>query len=218
MLCAVDLASGRRYGRLMPNAPSFEFWFDFSSPYAYFGALQVEEVAARHRRAVTWRPFLLGPVFAATGMQSLSRTPIRGDYARRDWARLARRMRVPFRIPDKHPVVSVTPARAFYWIEQRDSATAIRFARRIFTAYYADGLDMTERPLVLGIAAELGLDTDALNSALDADDLKQVFRARTDEALGRGIFGSPFFIVDGEPFWGADRLAMIDDWLGRGGW
>ena len=204
----------------MPDAPtpSFEFWFDFSSPYAYFGALQVEEVAARHRRTVSWRPFLLGPLFAATGMQSLSKTPIRGDYARHDWTRLARRLAVPFRIPDKHPVLSVTPGRAFYWIEARDAERAVRFAKRIFTSYYVDGRDMTDRALVLAIAAELGVDAAALAAALESDELKQSFRARSDEALARGIFGSPFFVIDGEPFWGTDRLAMIDDWLARGGW
>lgn len=198
--------------------PSFEFWFDFSSPYAYFGALQVDDVAARHGRTVSWRPFLLGSAFAATGMQSLSKTPIRGDYARHDWARLARRLSVPFRIPDKHPVVSVTPGRVFYWIEKSDPEIAVRFAKRVFASYFADGRDVTERPLVLDIAADLGVDRTALDAALDTEELKQLFRARTDEALARGIFGSPFFVIDGEPFWGADRLPMIDDWLARGGW
>lgn len=198
--------------------PSFEFWFDFSSPYGYFGALQVEDVAARHARPVSWRPFLLGSAFAATGMQSLSRTPIRGDYARHDWARLARRLSVPFCIPARHPVVSVVPGRAFYWIEQAAPTAANGFARRIFTAYFAEGRDVTDIGLVLDIAAGLGVDRDALAAALASDELKQLFRRRTDEALARGIFGSPFFIVDGEPFWGADRLAMIDEWLARGGW
>jgi len=195
-----------------------EFWFDFASPYAYFGALQVDEVAARHDREVVWRPFLLGAAFKATGMQPLTNMPIRGDYARRDWARTARGLSVPFRLPDNHPFASVVAARAFYFIEQGDAETAIRFARHVFALTFGDGRDVTDRALVLDIAAGAGADAAALAAALDTPALKQALRARTEEAIARGIFGSPFFIVDGEPFWGADRLPMIDEWLSRGGW
>ena len=73
-------------------ADMLEFWFDFSSPYAYFGALDIEALAAKHKRRVLWRPFLLGAAFKTTGMQPLINMPMRGDYARRDWARLARRV------------------------------------------------------------------------------------------------------------------------------
>ena len=47
---------------------------------------------------------------------------------------------------------------------------------------------------------------------------KDALRARTDEALAKGVFGAPFVIVDGEGFWGSDRLAMVEQWLQRGGW
>jgi 2-hydroxychromene-2-carboxylate isomerase len=90
-----------------------EFWFDFSSPYAYFASLQIEAVADRHQRAVRWRPFLLGPAFRLTGMQPLTNTPLRGDYARRDWSRLARELRVPFALPEPHPIATLAPGRAF---------------------------------------------------------------------------------------------------------
>jgi 2-hydroxychromene-2-carboxylate isomerase len=195
-----------------------EFWFDFASPYAYFGALQVDEVAARHDRDVVWRPFLLGAAFATTGMQPLTGMPMRGDYARRDWARMARGLSVPFRLPGNHPFSSVTAARAFYFIAHDDAEAAVRFARHAFALTFGDGRDMTDRALIVDIAAGVGCDPAALDAGLDTQELKQVLRARTDEALARGIFGSPFFIVDGEPFWGADRLPMIDEWLTRGGW
>jgi hypothetical protein len=86
-----------------------EFWFDFASPYAYFATFGIEDVAARHGRTVLWRPFLLGAVFEVTGMQTFDRTPLRGDYAHRDWARLARRMNVPFVPPSGPPALTVAP-------------------------------------------------------------------------------------------------------------
>ena len=77
-----------------------EFWFDFASGYAYFAALEIEALAERHSRTVAWRPFTLGAAFKVTGAQGLSRTPLKRDYARRDWQRLARLKGVPFNLPE----------------------------------------------------------------------------------------------------------------------
>jgi 2-hydroxychromene-2-carboxylate isomerase len=195
-----------------------EFWFDFSSPYAYFASVQIEEVAQRHSRQVIWKPFLLGPAFKVTGMQPLSRTPLRGDYARRDWTRLARMLGIEFTLPDAHPVVTLAPGRAFYWIQERQPDIAVQFARRVFHAYYVEELDIGVTDVVLEVAAELGVERVALAEALQDERLKQRFREAGDEALSRGIFGSPFFMVDDEPFWGSDRVPMIDRWLATGGW
>lgn len=195
-----------------------EFWFDFTSPYAYFASIEVESVAARHGRAVTWRPFLLGAAFKTTGMQALTKTPMRGDYARHDWARLARRLGAPLAFPAVHPALTVAAGRAFLWLEAAQPELAVPFARAIFAAHFGRGEDIGETERVLAIAAAEAADRGRLAEALDSADLKDRFRARTESALARGVFGSPFFFVDGEPFWGADRLPMIDEWLSRGGW
>lgn len=195
-----------------------EFWFDFSSPYAYFASVQIDEVGLRHSRQVIWRPFLLGPGFKVTGMQPLSRTPLRGDYARRDWARLARMLEIEFTLPEAHPVITLAPGRAFYWLLERQPEIAIQFARRVFHAYYVEGLDISIPAIVLEVAAATGIQRSALAEALQDERVKHRFRAAGDEALSRGIFGSPFFMVDDEPFWGSDRIPMINRWLATGGW
>lgn len=195
-----------------------EFWFDFGSPYAYFGALQIEEIAERYGRSVVWRPFMLGAALPVTGMRLLTETPLRGDYARHDWPRLARRLSAPFTLPEGFPVSSAKPGRAFYWLREHQPAIAVPFAKAVFHTYFGEGIDSFSREAVLKTAAECGADIAKLGSALDSDELKLAFRAVTDEALARGVFGSPFFFVDAEPFWGADRLSLIDEWLERGGW
>jgi len=194
------------------------FWFDFGSPYAYLASFEVEAVAARHGRTVAWRPFLLGAAFKTTGMRPLTDIPLRGDYAARDLARAARRLGVPFRLPAAHPVAAVAAGRAFLWAADTDARVAETFARAVFQACFGEGRNVGDPAEVLSIAADLGLDAQALSDALASQALKDRFRAQNEEALANGIFGSPFFIVDGEPFWGADRLPMIDDWLARGGW
>ncbi|MEF3365298.1 2-hydroxychromene-2-carboxylate isomerase [Methylocystis sp. 9N] len=203
----------------MTQAPApVEFWFDFSSPYAYFAAQTIESVASKHHRPVLWRPFMLGVAFKATGMTSLSQTPLRGDYARHDWLRLARRAGIPFELPDGHPATQLSASRAYYWIEENEPDAASTFAARTFHAYFAAGQDTSSPEIVAGIAAACGLDPRDVLGAIALASVKEKVRVMTDEALRRGIFGSPFFIVDGEPFWGHDRLPMVDEWLDRGGW
>lgn len=196
-----------------------EFWFDFSSGYAYFASLRIGALAEKHGRRVLWRPFLLGTAFKATGMRGLSSTPLRGDYARHDWARLARRAGVTFAPPAAHPITALPASRLFYWLEERDPAEAVAWARRAFDVYYCDGVDLSTIEIAADLAAaQTGRSATELAAGATSDAIKARTRARSEEAVARGIFGSPLFVVDGEPFWGADRLPMIDDWLSVGGW
>lgn len=195
-----------------------EFWFDFSSPYGYFGAREIEALAARHKRRVIWRPYLLGAAFKATGMQPLMHMPLRGDYARRDWARAARRAGIAFTLPPSFPTATIAAARASYWLERERPDLLGRYVLAIFRSYFSEGREIHDTTSVVELAAGLGADRPSLMAALASPAIKGRLRAVTDEAISRGIFGSPFIIVDGEPFWGADRLPMVDDWLQRGGW
>lgn len=195
-----------------------EFWFDFSSPYGYFASLRIDEVARRHGRQVAWRPFLLGVVFGKTGTLLPISQPLKGDYLRRDWERMARAENVPYRFPGKFPIAAIAPSRMFYSVEACDADAAIRFARRSLTAYYEQGLDISEPETAASCGDGIGLDARELLAAHQTPASKELLKARTEEALAKGVFGSPFFIVDGEPFWGADRLDMLDRWLTRGGW
>ena len=102
----------------MRGAP-IEFWFDFSSGYAYFAAHVIDEVAERHDRSVLWRPYMLGVAFKHTGARGLSSTPMKGDYARRDWARLARMAGLEFQLPPNHPITALPASRAYYWVSTK---------------------------------------------------------------------------------------------------
>ncbi|PWR23194.1 2-hydroxychromene-2-carboxylate isomerase [Zavarzinia compransoris] len=195
-----------------------EFWFDFSSAYAFFAAAEIDDLAARTGRGLLWRPYMLGTAFKATGARGLSATPLKGDYARRDWARLARLKGLEFRLPPGHPKVALAATRAFYWIEDQAPDLAPAFARLVFRRYYTEGLDTSDLAAVAPLGAGLGLDPGALAAGAALPAIKERAKAISEEAVARGIFGSPFFIADGEPFWGHDRLPMVEDWLRRGGW
>lgn len=199
-------------------AEPLDFYFDFSSPYGYFGSLRIDDIAARHGRGVRWRPFLLGVVFKTTGQAPLTSQPLRGAYALRDFARCARLYRAPFSWPERFPIPTQAAARAFYWLDDRDPEQARRFAKAAYHAYFGEGRDISPPEVVVEIAEGVGADREALADALADRALKARLKAETEAAIARGVFGSPFVFVDGEPFWGADRLDQVDRWLATGGW
>jgi 2-hydroxychromene-2-carboxylate isomerase len=199
------------------NTP-IDFYFDFSSPYGYLAAMKIDALAAKHARGVNWRPMLLGAVFKVTAQQPLSSIPVKGEYAKRDFARSARGYGIPFNLPSKFPTSSLAPVRAFYWIQDRDAALAKRYARAVYEAYFVHDRDISSPEVAVDIAASLGIDRAEASGALNDAQVKERVRREVDDAISRGVFGSPYIIVDGEPFWGADRLDQVDRWLATGGW
>lgn len=199
-------------------AEPIAFYFDFSSPYGYLAALRIDELAAKHGRAVAWKPMLLGVSFKATGSEPLMNIPLKGDYSRHDLARTARLQGVPFAIPEPFPFMSVAACRAFYWLDDRDPEKARALAKALYRAAFAEGRVISDAQGVIAVARELGIDGDALAAALKDPAIKQRLRDAVDDTVAREIFGSPYFVVDGEPFWGNDRLEQIDRWLETGGW
>jgi 2-hydroxychromene-2-carboxylate isomerase len=195
-----------------------DFYFDFSSPYGYFASAKIDDIAARHGRAVTWRPILLGAVFKITGQQPLPTIPLKGNYAKRDLERSARLFGLPFKLPTKFPIASTAPSRAYYSVAAKDSALAAKLARALYSAYFADDRDISAPEVTADVAAKLGIDKDGISQALNDAAVKDRLRREVDAAIGLGVFGSPYIIVDGEPFWGADRLEQVEKWLATGGW
>jgi 2-hydroxychromene-2-carboxylate isomerase len=195
-----------------------EFYFDFSSPYGYFAAAKIDEIAARHARLVTYRPILLGAVFKVTGQQPLPSIPLKGNYAKRDLERCARLFGVPFRIPSKFPIASTAPCRAFYSLTDKQPALAAKLARALYGAYFGADRDISAPEVTLDVAGELGIDKQYVANALNDPSVKERLRQEVDSAIALGVFGSPYIVVDGEPFWGADRLEQVEKWLATGGW
>lgn len=197
----------------MSAQPAIDFYFDFSSPYGYFASLAIDELAGRHGRSVTWRPILLGAVFKITGGQPLPTIPLKGSYTAHDLARTARLMKVPFKMPSRFPVSGTAPSRAYYWVADRDPALARKLAQALFHAYFAEDRDISNPEVTGNVAAKLGVDKAELTQALNDPAVKERLKAEVDAAIERGVFGSPYIVIDGEPFWGADRLYQVDKWL-----
>ncbi|HSQ05731.1 MAG TPA: 2-hydroxychromene-2-carboxylate isomerase [Burkholderiales bacterium] len=195
-----------------------DFYFDFSSPYGYIAATRIEALATAHGRTVVWHPILLGAIFKLTGQHALPSIPLKGQYFNRDTLRSARWFGVPFRMPSRFPIAGTAASRACYWIADHVSEQYKRLALALYEAYFVEDRDISETEIVLEVAAGLGVARGELAAALGETAVKERLKREVDEAIRRGVFGSPFVIVDGEPFWGSDRLDQVDRWLATGGW
>jgi 2-hydroxychromene-2-carboxylate isomerase len=199
-------------------ADPIEFWFDFSSPYGYLASTRIEAIASRHGRTVAWKPFLLGAAFKVNNTAPLTESPMKGPYSKRDFARTARLLGVKFTLPEPFPFSALVPSRAYYWLSEQDPALAVRFAQAVFETAFGAGRIVAGAEVTAEVAAPLGIDRAALLAALNDQAVKDRLRVEVEAGLAKGVFGSPYVIVDGEPFWGADRLEQVERWIQTGGW
>jgi 2-hydroxychromene-2-carboxylate isomerase len=198
----------------MARPPTLEFWFEFASTYSYLAAARIEGLAEAAGVALRWRPFLLGPIFAAQGWTSspFNLYPAKGRNMWRDLAREAARLGLPqVRRPDDFPQNSLTAARvAVYGADQPWIGP---FARAVYAAQFAQGQSIAEGSAVAALLTGLGLDGPAIVKAATTEPNKSRLRVVGEEAKSRGIFGAPTFLTeDGELFWGNDRLEQALAW------
>ena len=198
-------------------ASAIDFYFDFTSPYGYLAAECIDALAARYEREVNWHAILLGFIFKQTGQVAPMEVPLKGEYSLYDMQRSARYLQVALNFPADFPKMTITAARAFYWLKDQDPTLARSFVQQVYRGYFVANRDIANAEVIMEIANNIGIDRHALAAALPSETVKERFKTEMDQAIARGVFGSPYFIVDNEPFWGADRLAQLEQWLKTGG-
>lgn len=200
------------------NAPhrAIDFYFDFSSPYSYIASEWIEALAARHGRTVGWHAILLGATFQVTELKSPVSYPLKREYTLLDFERSARFAGVPLKMPEKFPIPTQNAARIFWWLHATDPNRARDWARHALRALFARGVDLSEPLALRDLAQEFGLDGSQAQDVWNDPQWKAALKSANDAAIALGVFGAPFFVIDGEPFWGNDRRAMIERWLDKG--
>jgi 2-hydroxychromene-2-carboxylate isomerase len=193
-----------------------DFYFDFSSPYSYIASEWIDALAARHGRTVNWKAVLLGATFQAAELRPPVAHPIKREYSLRDFERSARFAGVPLKIPAKFPIPTQNAARLYWWLAEQDAERAKQWARHCFRAYFARAVDLSDTAQLRPLAEEFGLDADAAEAVWNDPAWKARLKAENEAAIAAGVFGAPFFVVDGEPFWGNDRRPQIERWLEKG--
>jgi 2-hydroxychromene-2-carboxylate isomerase len=184
---------------------AIDFYFDFASPYGFIAAMQMETLT----RPVRWRPFLLGAIYKAVGQSPLEH-PLKRDYVINvDAPRTARRIGLQLKVPQGFPEHSLPASRAFYWIDRRDPAAAVAFAGDVYRKYWLEGRSTTDMEVVVDSAVAIGFAREAVLEGVQSRETKERLASENEAALQRRVFGSPFFIVNGEPFWGSEQIPFL---------
>jgi 2-hydroxychromene-2-carboxylate isomerase len=197
---------------------TLEFWFDFASTYSYPAAMRVAPLAEAAGVRVTFRPFLLGPIFKAQGWATspFNLFEAKGANMWRDLERLCADLALPFRRPEPFPQNSLLAARvALAALEQPWGED---FCRAVFRAEFGEGRPIDDPRTLSDILEEFVVAPAAWLQAAASDSIKTRLRAQTEQAQRRGIYGAPSFVCpDGELFWGNDRLERAMAWAGSTG-
>jgi 2-hydroxychromene-2-carboxylate isomerase len=189
---------------------SIEMWFDFGSPYAFFALDAAELLAARHGRTLRWRPILLWAALKAQGVPPPMDPPVKRAYFLADMARSAAFFGIRYRAPARFPISAHRAARLYYAIAERDPALARAIGRGLIDAYFQDGCDISAPEPITAVAARLGLSEVETVSAIESEAGRRGLAEANEAAVAAGVCGSPWFVVDGEAFFGADRLPQIE--------
>ena len=188
------------------------FWFEFASTYSYPAAMRIEALAAERGVAVSWRAFLLGPIFHEQGWQDspFNLYPAKGRYMWRDLERICETHRIPFRRPSRFPRNGLLAARVA--CRFAEAPWLPEFVRGVYRANFAEDADIASPETLARCLAGSGEEPAALLAAAQSSESKALLRARTDQARELGIFGAPSFVVERELFWGHDRLEAALGW------
>lgn len=194
---------------------TLSFWYDFASTYSYPAAMRIEGEAKARGVDIDWRPFLLGPIFGALGMNDspFNLYPVKGRYMIRDLTRLCAQLDLPFALPTPFPQNSLLCGRIATALE---GAPRSAFSRAVYQLQFGEGRDISDPLTAAEALRRAGLDTALVEKAQERE-IKDALRASTEEAQRAGVFGAPSFVAaDGELFWGNDRLEMALDWAAKG--
>lgn len=186
--------------------PVVEFWFEFASTYSHPAAQRIASAAADRQIEITWRPFLLGPIFAAQGWDDspFNLFPAKGTYMWRDVERVCATHHVPWRKPSAFPRNGLLGARVC--VAAEDEPWMPDLVRALYRANFVEDREIGDAAVVGDVLTTLDQPAETWLTRAGTPETKTRLREQTHRARDLGIFGAPSFTVNGELFWGDDRL------------
>ena len=188
-----------------------EFLFDFGSPTSYLAYKQLPKIASRHGARIVWTPILLGAVFKATGNTSPAMIPSKARYMNADLARFAKRYNVVLNFNTHFPVNTLSLMRGAVAYQQTSHFDI--YVNAIFDAMWAHPRNLNDPGEVSHVLHDIGLRPEDFMARIEHVDVKEKLKANTEAAIARGVFGAPTFFVNGEMFFGQDRLDFVEEAL-----
>lgn len=190
-----------------------DYFFATLSPYCYLAEQRLEEVAAKHGATINYKPFDLIAAFGRTGgTPPKDRHISRIEYRAQELPRQARKLGLPFNLQPAHwPTNGAPAAYAFIAAQNAGGGDLGKLAHAIFRAVWAEEKDIAEDDVIRACLADAGFDPELANSGLLEG--AETYARNLEEAVEAGVFGAPFYIIDGQRFWGQDRITDVDAYL-----
>lgn len=194
-----------------------DYFFAPQSPWAYLGHARFAAMLERHGADVRVRPMDLGKVFPVSGGLPLpKRAPQRQAYRLVELQRFSEWLGLPLQLHPRHfPVAGEPSARLISVVAEQDgSAAAMRLTGAVLTAVWAQERDIADATTLASLLSECGLAAERL-AASQTDEALALANEHTQAAIDAGVFGAPSYVIDGELFWGQDRLDFVERRLQR---
>jgi len=190
-----------------------DYYFATLSPYCYLAGTRLEEVAARNGAQINYKPFDIIQGFGRTGgVPPKERHPSRIEYRAQELTRQAKKLGLPFNLKPAHwPTNGAPAAYAFIAAQNAGGGDLGQLAHAITRACWAEEKDIADDGVIRACLTEVGFDADLADSGLLLG--AETYTRNLEDAVEAGVFGAPFYIVEGERFWGQNRLDDLDLYL-----
>ena len=195
--------------------PHIDYYFSTISPFAYLAGTRMEEVAAKHGASVTYKPMDLIGLFTRTGGTApADRHPSRQELRAQEIRRQAKKNAMPINLqPAFWPTNPAPSSYAIIAAQNAGGGDLGGLCQAILRACWAEEKDISQDDVIQSCLTAHGFDAGLTLSGMLTG--AETYAANTEDAVSNGVFGSPFYIVDGtEKFWGQDRIADLDAYLG----
>lgn len=196
---------------------TIDYYFSLISPWAYIGHAPFIDIVQRHGVEVNYKPVFLGRVFAETGGLPLpQRHPARQRYRIVELQRWREKRGISFNIQPKHWPFDVNLADRFVIAITSQGKNPDAFLRRAYAALWQEERNLSDPLVIAELAEQAGLDSASLMDLATGTATEVIYALNLENAVAADVFGSPAYVLDGEVFWGQDRLDLLDDALTSG--
>jgi 2-hydroxychromene-2-carboxylate isomerase len=186
---------------------SFEFYFDFASPYSFLAHKQIRRIEKENSIIIKYMPILLGGLFNLSGIKANADIPIKAKYMIKDCKMWAEKNNISFKFNNYFPIKTLNLMRCVLVAEKKDFTQM--FINKIFDAIWKDGINLNDNLIVEKLLKNLDLNPKTFLVEASEAKIKEELTNRTNDAYKKGIFGAPSFLVNNKIFWGQDRIEFV---------
>ena len=183
---------------------SFDFYFDFISPYSFLAHKEIKIIERRESIKIRYKPILLGGLHNLHGIKAPAFIPAKAKHMVRDCKLIAEKKKIKFKFNSYFPIKSLNLMRGVMVAEEDNYKSY--YIDNIFNSVWQDGLNMNDENIIEKVLKNLNVNPKTFLLRSTSSSIKDSLKKRTSEAYEKGVFGAPSFISNNKVFWGQDRI------------